>query len=105
MFVICVLLIFNTLPVSAVLNVLLVNIFVVSAPINVVLVLGNCIVPPALALAFNTVLPVDDPVKVAPPEPIVGVVKLGLDWNTNLPVPVAPVEVTPSRVTCPCTVN
>ena len=64
---------------------------------------------PPLAMGSTPVTPELNgrPVKlVATPDmgvPSAGAVNVGLELNTNLPPPVAPVEVTPSSVTCPAT--
>jgi len=102
--VICVPLIYRALPVPAVSNVLFVKVAVVAPVINVPVSAGRVKVPDADVAAWTTVLPVD-PLNVAPPELMDGVVRVGEPSNTNLPVPVAPVEVTPSTVTWPPTVN
>ena len=58
-------LIFNTLPVPAVSNVLFVRISVVSPVINVPVVAGSVNVPDAVALACNCVFPDDEPLNWA----------------------------------------
>jgi len=76
----CVPLIFNTLPVPAVSNVLFVKVSVVARPTSVSVDVGSVSVP------VLTMVEKDGEDKVGDP------------LNTILPVPVAPVEVTPSNV-------
>jgi len=94
-----VLLICNTLPVPAVLNVLLVNVSVVAFPTNVSVAAGNVNVPDAVDDAETVVLPLDEPAKLTPLLAIVLLVNVSVFDNVaNVPVrgnvtPVAPVLV------------
>ncbi len=57
--------------------------------ITVPVTAGNVIVPDAAAVARKVVVPLLDPAIVNPPDPIAGVVRLGLLAKTRAPVPVS----------------
>jgi len=81
------LLICNTLPVLAVLNVLLVNVSVVALPTNVSVAAGNVNVPDAVAEACTEVLPLEDPAKLIPVLAIVLLVNVSVpDSVDSVPV-------------------
>ena len=73
---------------DAPLIVLLVRVSVVALPTSVSVVAGKVSVPEAIAVATRAVVPDVAPVKFAPAEPIVGVVRLGEVARTLLPEPV-----------------
>lgn len=68
---------------------LLVRVSVVALPTKVSVAAGRVSVPDAAAEAATVVDPDDDPAKVAPPEPIAGVVSDGEVPNTTAPEPVS----------------
>ena len=70
----------------------------VSVPVNVSVLLAVNVFPLAIVNVPVVVLIVNPLIVVAVATPRVGVINVGLPSNTNLPVPVAPVEVTPSTV-------
>jgi hypothetical protein len=93
--VICEPLTLKTFPAPAVSNVLLVNVSVVALPTSVSVAAGRVRVPDAAAAAATVVDPDAEPLKTAPAEPIVGVVRDGLvraALARVAPVIVGPVE-------------
>lgn len=80
---------------------LLVRVSVVALPTRVSVAAGRVRVPEATAEAATEVVPDDDPAKVAPEEPIAGVVRTGVVIvgevaRTTEPVPVLAVTATPA---------